>query len=106
MPVVLVVLLQQKFWHLLETIKGEKRMFVHPYLPYLLVVLGVVMGLVVFFYRRKGKIAKQSHRIALGLGVVWIALGVIFQNSGISALGGLLILLGVIMWWRGRLNPI
>ena len=89
----------------IKTEKGEKPMFVHTHLPYFLVALGVVIGLGVFLFRRQGRPVKNAFRMALGLGVVWIALGVIFQNSGIGALGGLFILWGAVMWWRGRLNP-
>lgn len=80
-------------------------MWVQTYLPYLLVILGVVLGAVIFMVRRRGRGAKKSYRLAFGLGAVWVALGVIFQNGGIGALGGLFILLGAVMVLRGRLNP-
>jgi len=79
-------------------------MWVQTYLPYLLVILGVVLGAVIFMVRRGKRSAKKTYRMAFGLGAVWVALGVIFQNGGIGALGGLFILLGAAIVWRGRLN--
>lgn len=80
-------------------------MSVQTYLPYLFVILGLVLGVVIFIIRRRENRAKKNYRMAFGLGAVWIALGLITQNVGIGALGGLFILAGAVILWRGRLNP-
>ena len=69
----------------------------------LAIILSVVIGAVVYIFRRRqGKSLRQSHQTALGLGAVWISLGVIFKNSGIGALGGVMIVLGLFLWRQTR----
>ena len=67
------------------------------------IILAILVGVVVYILRRRqGKTLGQSYRTALGLGVVWIALGVILKNGGIGALGGVMFVLGLFLWRQSR----
>lgn len=72
-------------------------------MPYLPILLALLVGLVVFFFRRQqGKTFSRSHQTALGLGVVWIAMGVIFKNTSIGSLGAIMMVLGLGLLLRDR----
>ena len=75
-------------------------MILRTYLP---IILAVLVGLAVFIFRRgRGKIYDRSYQTALGLGVVWVAMGVIFESIGIGYLGAIMMLLGLILWLKNH----